>query len=106
MPEETLLDQIRKRVVVLRLPEMDAVTVRRDLEFRTTGGESVLFDLYYPPHQESERGLPALIFVMGYPDAGMKAMMGCPAKEVGHYSSWGRLAAATGMVGVTYSANE
>ena len=61
-------------------------------------------DLYYPPHQESRTGLPALVFVMGYPDAGMQAIMGCRAKEIGQYTSWARLAAASGMVGVTYSA--
>ena len=106
MAEETQVEQIRKRTVVYRLPEMDAVSVRRDVECRTANGESVLLDLYYPPHQESRAGLPVVVFVMGYPDAGMKAIMGCSAKEVAQYTSWARLAAASGMVGVTYSANE
>jgi acetyl esterase/lipase len=106
MAEETQVELIRKRTVVLRLPAMDAVSVRRDVECRTAAGESVLLDLYYPPHQESRAGLPVLVFVMGYPDAGMKAIMGCSAKEVGQYTSWARLAAASGMVGVTYSADE
>ena len=43
---------------------------------------------------------------MGYPDAGMKMMLGCSAKEIGQYTSWARLAAASGMIGVTYSAQE
>jgi hypothetical protein len=85
---------------------MDAVSVRRDVECRTAAGETVLLDLYYPPHQESRTGLPVVVFIMGYPDAGMKAIMGCSAKEVGQYTSWARLAAASGIVGVTCSANE
>jgi hypothetical protein len=108
MAEETQIEQIRKRTVVYRVPEMDAVSVRRDLEVRTAaaGVEPLTLDLYYPPHQESRTGLPVLVFVMGYPDPGMRAMMGCSAKEVGQYTSWARLVAAHGMVGVTYSAPE
>ena len=108
MAEETQIEQIRKRTAVYRVPEMDAVTVRRDVEVRPPGASvaPLTLDLYYPPHQESRTGLPALVFVMGYPDPGMRAMMGCSAKEVGQYTSWARLAAAHGMVGVTYSAPE
>jgi hypothetical protein len=106
MAEETQVEQIRNRTVEYRVPGMDAVSVRRDVECRTAAGEPVQLDLYYPPHQESRAGLPVLVFVMGYPDAGMKAILGCSAKEIGQYTSWARLAAASGMVGVTYSADE
>src|SRR5688572_19312407 len=106
MPEENPLDLIRKRTIVYRVPEMDAVSVRRDVEYLSAPGERRTLDLYLPTHQESRNGLPALVFVMGYPDAGMKAMLGCPAKEIGQYTSWARLAAASGMIGVTYSAQE
>jgi acetyl esterase/lipase len=106
MTQEDPLELIRKRTVVVRLPEMDAVSVRRNVECKTATGDSISIDLYHPPHQESRSGLPALIFVMGYPDAGMRSIMGCSAKEVGQYTSWGRLAAASGMLGVTYAANE
>ena len=106
MPEENPLDLIRKRPVVLRLPEMEAVTVRRDVEYLAAPGEPRTLDLYLPAHQESRSGMPAVVFVMGYPDAGMKAMMGCRAKEIGQYTSWARLVAASGMIGVTYSAQD
>jgi hypothetical protein len=106
MPEPTQIEQIRKRTIVYRVPEMDAVSVRRDVECKAEDGETILVDLYLPPHQESGVGLSALVFVMGYPDAGMRAVMGCLAKEVGQYTSWARLAAASGMVGVTYSSNQ
>ena len=106
MTQEDPFELIRKRTVVLRLPEMDAVSVRRDVECKTSTGDSVAIDLYYPPHQESRTGLPALVFVMGYPDAGMRSMMGGSAKDIAQYTSWARLAAASGMVGVTYAADE
>jgi acetyl esterase/lipase len=106
MPEDDPLELIRKRTIVLRLPGIDAVSVRQNVECRTAAGESIPMDLYYPPHQESRTGLPVVVFVMGYPDAGMRSIMGCSAREIGQYASWGRLAAASGMVGVTYGANE
>ena len=106
MPEENPLDLIRKRTIVYRVPEMDAVSVRRDVEYMSAPGEPRTLDLYIPTHQEGRSGLPALVFVMGYPDAGMKAMLGCSAKDIGQYTSWARLAAASGMIGVTYSAQE
>jgi hypothetical protein len=104
--EETQLDRIRKRTVVYRVPEMDAVSVRQGVEYRVAGGESLTLDLYYPPHQESKSGLPVLVFVMGYSDAGMQRILGCRAKEMGQYTSWARLAASSGMAAVTYGTLE
>jgi hypothetical protein len=107
VPEEAQLDLIRKRTAVLRLPEMDAVSVRRDVEYRAADdGEPRTLDLYYPPHQESRSGLPVVVFVMGYPDAGMQRILGCRAKDTGAYTSWARLVAASGMVGVNYSGQD
>ena len=59
MPEENPLDLIRKRTIVYRVPEMDAVSVRRDVEYTSAPGEPRTLDLYIPPHQEGKRGLPA-----------------------------------------------
>jgi dienelactone hydrolase len=74
--------------------------------YRDAGGEALVLDLWYPPHQESETGLPALVFVLGYPDAGMRKVLGCSTREMGQYTSWARLAAASGMAAVTYATQE
>ena len=45
MAEETQMEQIRKRTVVFRVPEMDAVGVRRDVEVRLRAPGSSRFTL-------------------------------------------------------------
>ena len=86
--------------VVYRLPGMDAVTVRRDVEYRQTETGALTMDVYSPA--ESKAPAPAVLFVTGYPDAGFQKMLGCKLKEMGSYVSWGQLAAASGLAAVTY----
>jgi dienelactone hydrolase len=91
-------DVTRQRVV-LGLPGTDAVTVRRDVG-------PLRMDLYRSPAARAEARLPALVFVAGYPDAGMEAVVGRKLKDWQAYGDWGRLAAVSGLVGITYSAAE
>ena len=81
LPDEPFLWEGIPDDVTARVGELLALTDRcceemLDVEYRTANGESLTLDLYYPPHQESHAGLPALMFVIGYPDPGMKMMMG------------------------------
>jgi len=89
-----------KKRVVYRLPGMDAVTVRRDVEYRQTETGALTLDVYYP--SDSEAPSPAVLFVTGYPDAGFQKLLGCKLKEMGSYVSWGQLAAASGLAAVIY----
>jgi hypothetical protein len=104
MSQETQPNDMTKKRVVYRLPGMEAVTVRRDVEYQTkdreTGTSALTMDVYYPA--ESGVPAPAVLFVTGYPDAGFQKMFGCKLKEMGSYISWGQLAAASGLVGITY----
>lgn len=83
---------------------MDDVIIRRDLLYK----ETLTIDLYYPPDTgEDARSLaPAVLFVTGFPAAGVRRILGCEAKEMESYISWGRLVAASGMVGITYAAQQ
>jgi acetyl esterase/lipase len=63
---------------------------------------SQVFDLY-APRDHADRLRPAVVFVTGFPDAGMRRMVGCHAKDMESYVSWARLIAASGMVSVTYT---
>jgi len=85
---------IATRPVVYRMPCMDDVIVRR----------TETLDLYCPP--AGGTGLPIVLFVMGFPDAGTRRMIGCSAKDMASYVGWARLVATFGMVGVTYIAEE
>ena len=106
MSEELPDDHITKKVVVLRLPGMDAVMVRRDLEYRADARGGLGFDIYSPPNGDGSTLRPAVISVAGYPDPGMERILGCRTKEMGSSMSWARLVAASGMVAVNYANRE
>lgn len=103
MSQNTPQDHISKMRVVYTLPGLDAVTVRRDETYRVADSGALTMDLYYPPDSQSAGRTPAVIFVTGYNDAGAQRMLGCRMKEMGAYISWGQLAAASGLVGITYT---
>jgi dienelactone hydrolase len=104
MSQEAEPNGMTKKRVVYRLPGMDAVTVRQDVEYRQAETGALTMDLYYP--SESAAPPPAVLFVTGYPDAGFQQMFGCKLKEMGSYVSWGRLAAVSGLVAITYTNQE
>ena len=58
MSQET---HISKKRVVLTLPGVDAVTIRRDEPYRTTdAGSALSMDLYYPSNSKSGARTPAV----------------------------------------------
>lgn len=79
--------------VVLSLPGMEAARVRKDLPF---GSGNLAADLYAPAADGPAR--PAVIFISG--DAPPEYME--HLKESPQYVSWGQLAAASGLMGVTF----
>ena len=106
MGQEIPADPISKRVIVYHLPAMDAVTVRRDLEYRAGAAGALTLDIYSPPDAGPGQRLPMVIFTLGYSDLGAQARLGCRFKEMGAYTSWARLVAASGLAAVTYSTRE
>jgi acetyl esterase/lipase len=83
--------------VVYSLPGMEKVTVRTNLKYTTVDDPNLLMDVYAPPNLAKGERRPAVLFIHG--SAGAEAR----AKDWGVYVSWGRLAAASGMVGVTFT---
>lgn len=106
MSQDTQRPDISKKVVVYRTPGMDAVTVRRDVEYRATDAGTLTMDIYYPPESNAGSRIPAVIFVAGYPDAGFQRILGCRFKEMGSSISWGQLTAASGLAAITYTNQE
>jgi hypothetical protein len=109
MSQELPHDHVTKKRVVYEIPGMAATTIRRDVEYRNTETGSLTMDLYYPPDSENGTLLPAIVFVIGYSDAGigMPKVLDWPRfKEWGLSASWGQLAAASGMVAITYTNRE
>lgn len=87
-----------QRSVVYTIPNMHQVARQRDLIYKTVADEELLFDVYLPPNLQENSSLPGVIFIHGGPVSPEQNM-----KEEGQYLSWGALAAASGLVGITFN---
>jgi len=83
--------------VVYQVPGMDKVKVVQNLKYTKTDDSNVLMDIYLPPKTAAREKHPAVIFIHG----GSKTEY--TPKDWGIYTSWGRLVAASGFVGVTFT---
>src|SRR5438034_8299490 len=83
--------------VVLKVPEMDKVKVVENLKYTKSDDPNVLMDIYIPPDLSENEKRPAVIFLHG------GAKTAYTPKDWGVYTSWGRLIAASGFVGVTFT---
>ena len=81
--------------IVYNIPGMDKVRVVPNLKYTTTTDPNIAMDMYLPPESVEKR--PAVIFIHG----GAKPEW--TPKDWGIYTSWGRLVAASGFVGVTFT---
>ena len=80
----------------------DGVTVTRNVPYELGRKDGLALDIYFPARTPREPAAPALLFVTGYPDDGLRRVMGCVAKDMESYVSWARLAAANGIAAITY----
>ena len=87
--------------VVLRLPGMDDVLVRRDLEWKAADGTTLRMDLFEPKGTKPDARLGVVVFVNG--------VGGTPEislRRWGVYQSWARLVAASGMAAVLHDSRQ
>jgi acetyl esterase/lipase len=90
-------EEVVKLRVVHRVPGMEAVSARRGLVYKTDGEARLEMDVYAPPGLKPGERRPAVVFVHGGP-----IPPGAKAKGMGVYLSYGELAAASGLVGITF----
>ena len=82
--------------VVLDSPEMKNVRVKKDVAYLKDERSTLGIDIYTPPGMKPGEKLPAVIFLNAIGD-----QPGSKVKDWGIYSSWPRLVAAHGMVGIS-----
>jgi len=101
-PSPAELQRMRDAVmkpIVLQLPGMERVRVRKDIVYRTDAGQQLLADIYTPPNTAPSKGFPVVFFLHGgVPDNAPLA-----PKDWGFYQGWGRLAGASGWIGVAFN---
>ena len=83
--------------VVYKVPGMDKVQIVQNLQYTKTDDPNILMDVYLPPDLARAEKRPAVIFIHG----GVKTQY--TPKDWGIYTTWGRLIAASGFVGVTFT---
>ncbi|HEX8650029.1 MAG TPA: alpha/beta hydrolase [Pyrinomonadaceae bacterium] len=76
---------------------MDKVNVRSDIKYTKVNNPYLLMDAYIPLRLAKGERRPAVLFIHG--GAGAETT----PKDWGIYKSWGRLVAASGMVGITFT---
>src|SRR5688500_11379369 len=86
-----------RRPVVITLPGMDQVQVTKDLRYSDRTEPHLAMDVYRPAGLKPGERRGAVIFIHG------GGPPGAPMKEMGVYTSYGRLMAAQGLVGVTFT---
>jgi acetyl esterase/lipase len=82
--------------VVYRLPDMESARVVPNLTYSNVDNPYLLMDVYLPADAGTERR-PVVVLIHG----GSKPEY--RAKDWGVFKSWGRLLAASGMVGVAFT---
>src|SRR5690348_3642928 len=85
--------------IVYTLPGMEQVPVRNDVPYKSVEGESLLLDVYTPSGLAPSARRPAVLFVHGDGPPDMLRH----AKDWGQYTGWGRLAALSGLMGITFN---
>jgi len=94
-PEQRDKRQIAMMPVVYQIPGMEDVLVKSDLRYADEA--HALMDVYIPPGLKSDERRPAVVYIHG------SVPPGAPAKNMGVFKSWARLAAASGLIGVTFT---
>jgi hypothetical protein len=94
-----------KLKVVYKIPSMEEIKVKQ-WPYKKSGDGKMMMDIYYPHHIKNGSEFPAVVFIFGYSDNGMKKMMGSKSKDLGCYTSWAKLVAASGMAAILYETKD
>ena len=103
LTQNTLPPEVREMArkvmmpVVYQVPGVDKVKVVQNLKYTKSDDPNVLMDIYQPPNTSAGEKHPIVMFIHG----GAKTEY--TPKDWGIYTSWGRLVAGSGFVGVTFT---
>jgi acetyl esterase/lipase len=93
------IDQLRRPLAYHR-PAMDNATCQRDVVYTHVNHHPLLMDVYAPPSLNSTTRLPGVLFVHGGP---IPADLPLQPKDWGVFTGYGKLAAASGLIGITFN---
>jgi acetyl esterase/lipase len=100
--QEKQLREMLKAPVVYSVPGMEKVQVTEGLVYRTDGGVTLHMNIYRPAGLARDARRPAVFFLHGGVPASWPSTLPKPI-EWGVFQSYGRLMAASGLIGVTFN---
>ena len=89
-----------RKPIVLSVPGMDSVEIRRDITYKRADNTDLEMDIYIPPGLAAGARIPVVFFIHG---GFLPRKIKLLPKEWGVFQSYGRFAAASGLVGVTFN---
>jgi acetyl esterase/lipase len=95
--------ELARMRIVVRVPGMDRVEVRRDLVYRELEGTPMTMDLYFPAHPPAPAAgarAPVVLLIHGGP---VPPAVQDRVKNMGIFVSYGELLAASGMAAVAFN---
>jgi acetyl esterase/lipase len=84
--------------IVLRVPGMSDVRVKRDLKYKSTDDIDLRFDVYLPKGAAPRSGWPAVVLIHGGPVPSKT-----PVKDWPLFESYGRMVAAHDLAAITFN---
>jgi dienelactone hydrolase len=84
---------------VYSIPNMEQAKIRSDLTYKTVAGADLKMDAYYPANFQNSTRLPAVILVHG--DGSPSQLKN--AKDWGVFVSYGRVMAASNLIGISFT---
>jgi acetyl esterase/lipase len=97
MAEMPPVEQLIRMEIVYQVPGMAKVTPRREVPYASPAGQALMMDVYPPPGAPAGSRSPAVLMIHGGP------IPRVGAKNMGVFTSYGRLLAASGFAAVTFN---
>jgi hypothetical protein len=92
--------------LVYQVPGMKDVIKRPGIVYHSKAGSDLKLDLFLPAGAGKDERFPLVVLISGYPDPAIKKYYGVNQKDLGLFSSWAELIAASGMIAVTYESEQ
>jgi acetyl esterase/lipase len=92
--------EVASQRIVYMLPGMEKIGARKDITYKRVADTELKMDVYNPQNLPRGARRPAVVFIHG---GALPPNLRTKPKEWGAYVSYGQLAAASGLVGITFN---
>jgi poly(3-hydroxybutyrate) depolymerase len=100
LEDPSWIKDVATQRIVYALPGMEKIRARKDVTYKRVADVELKMDLYGPPNLRRGARRPAVVFIHG---GALPPNLRTKPKEWGAYVSYGQLAAASGLVGITFN---